>query len=238
MFERWDLPGWQLWMSHGIQWNILWSRRCADLLSSTVWISYSYAFNLPSCPCASDTAPYVPCDSSCNNGYCDYTCGTCICHPFYTGEYCNKTLSEYWWWANHRPFMCTRHTHGSDISWFGMHIAVTPCGDYYCFNGGECVEEDGDSICKCEDPFYGEYCLHYPERKRFQSLACWITIQWPYLFFFLQQPVSVWMEAMAVTMRQTMVPAPVPITSLASTVNMRSVSTEHVLGLSVPLPNC
>ena len=44
-------------------------------------------------------------------------------------------------------------------------IAVTPCGDYYCFNGGECVEEDGNSICQCEDPFYGEYCLHYPERE-------------------------------------------------------------------------
>lgn len=40
------------------------------------------------------------------------------------------------------------------------------------------------------------------------------------------------MEALAVTMRQTMAPAPapVPLTSLASTVNMRSVSTECVLG--------
>ena len=75
------------------------------------------------------------------------------------------------------PFMCTRHTAcvlQCDISWCGMHIAVTPCGDYYCFNGGECVEEDGNSICKCEDPFYGEYCLYYPEREGILSLACWI----------------------------------------------------------------
>ena len=47
-----------------------------------------------------------------------------------------------------------------------MCTAVTPCGDYYCFNGGECVEEDGSSVCQCEDPFYGEYCLHYPEREQ------------------------------------------------------------------------
>ena len=51
--------------------------------------------------------PYVPCDSSCNNGYCDYSCGTCVCHPFYTGEYCNKTLSEYWSQARHTTlFIC------------------------------------------------------------------------------------------------------------------------------------
>ena len=43
---------------------------------------------------------------------------------------------------------------------------VTPCGDYYCFNGGLCMEdEDGMSYCACEDPYFGDYCLYQPERE-------------------------------------------------------------------------
>ena len=41
------------------------------------------------------TEVYIPCDSICKNGYCDYTCGTCVCHPFYTGEQCDRPLSKH-----------------------------------------------------------------------------------------------------------------------------------------------
>ena len=50
-------------------------------------------------------------------------------------------------------------------SLFHMYV-VTPCGDYYCFNGGVCKEDkDGMSYCACEDPYFGDYCLYQPERE-------------------------------------------------------------------------
>ena len=30
------------------------------------------------------------------------------------------------------------------------------CGNYYCFNGGTCVNE----TCQCAEGFGGEYCLY------------------------------------------------------------------------------
>ena len=70
--------------------------------------------------------------------------------------------------------MCSAHTYicivctvlcATCIHLIIPHI-VTPCGDYYCFNGGVCMEdEDGMSYCACEDPYFGDYCLYQPERE-------------------------------------------------------------------------
>ena len=31
-------------------------------------------------------------DENCENGCCDQDTGTCVCHPFYTGENCSEAL--------------------------------------------------------------------------------------------------------------------------------------------------
>ena len=99
---------------------------------------------------------YIPCDSPCNNGLCDYTLGTCVCHPFYTGEQCDRPLSECW---SHG--ICVLFVLDSLLlATVYIHFTVVPCGDYYCFNEGTCeVDETGSEYCQCPQGVHEEYCL-------------------------------------------------------------------------------
>ena len=95
---------------------------------------------------------YIPCDSPCNNGLCDYTFGTCVCHPFYTGEQCDRPLSEYW---SDDMYSYRSHSHIQHTQ-----CTVLPCGNYYCFNEGTCeMNGSGKKYCQCPQGFSGEYCL-------------------------------------------------------------------------------
>ena len=107
----------------------------------------------------SDPKPYIPCDSSCNNGLCDYTCGTCVCHPFYTGEHCDRPLSEC---GSHDSHMSSSYRVVLSVTRILLSThAVIPCGDYYCFNEGTCeVDGSGMEYCQCPQEYNGEYCLY------------------------------------------------------------------------------
>ena len=100
---------------------------------------------------------YIPCDGSCNNGLCDYTCGTCVCHPFYTGEHCDRPLSECGSYDSHACIylrVTLALTTGASL------FPVLPCGNYYCFNEGTCeMDGSGREYCRCPQGFSGDYCL-------------------------------------------------------------------------------
>ena len=100
---------------------------------------------------------YIPCDSSCNNGVCDYTCGTCVCHPFYTGEHCDRPLSEC---GSHDSHACIYLRVTLALTTGASLFPVLPCGNYYCFNEGTCeVDGSGREYCRCPQGFSGDYCL-------------------------------------------------------------------------------
>ena len=100
---------------------------------------------------------YIPCDSPCNNGLCDYTVGRCVCHPFYTGEQCDRPLSECW---SHDRCINAFCTYSLLLEIVYVQFTVVPCGDYYCFNEGTCeVDATGSKYCQCPQGIDEEYCL-------------------------------------------------------------------------------